>query len=338
MSLNKPRSIDTFFDVYLGSNKASTKKQYHFALQDFEIYTKRVHNMNLQQIVNVFKESQVEDILDVLQAWINQSNIELRNKRFRTALVNTFLYYMGVKIDPRDLKTLKYGQGEPEERYAIPLETIKKIIYYVKPKQRALYLTLLSSGMAIGEACHVRLSDIDFTQTRPRIYLKASYTKRNGRSRIVFLSREAQSALEPMLESKGENDYIFHDSLPEKAKESEITTFRRHVDDLKLGKKYESGTRMVTLHGLRAYFFTQANQKHGLSYAHKMTGHKGYLEEYNRYSEDKKLEMYLELEPYLLVASDIKLKLENDQLKQKIMENNVLKLDMEKVKQRLEIS
>jgi len=38
------------------------------------------------------------------------------------------------------------------------------------------------------------------------------------------------------------------------------------------------------------------------------------------------------------MASDIKLKLENDQLKQKIMENNVLKLDMEKVKQRLEIS
>ena len=32
-----------------------------------------------------------------------------------------------------------------------------------------------------------------------------------------------------------------------------------------------------------------------------MTGHRGYLEEYNRYSLEKKLEMYLELEPQLFV-------------------------------------
>jgi len=89
---------------------------------------------------------------------------------------------------------------------------------------------------------------------------------------------------------------------------------------------------------MRAYFFTKATQVHGIAYAHKMTGHKGYLEQYNRYEEDKKLEMYLQLEPYLIVDSDERLKIENEQLKQKISEIQILKMDMEKVKQRLAFS
>jgi len=58
---------------------------------------------------------------------------------------------------------------------------------------------------------------------------------------------------------------------------------------------------MISLHALRAYFFTKATQKHGIAYAHKLTGHKNQLEEYNRYSDEKKLEMYQQLEPELYV-------------------------------------
>jgi len=59
--------------------------------------------------------------------------------------------------------------------------------------------------------------------------------------------------------------------------------------------------RKITTHSFRAYFFTRAVRAIGENYAHKMTGHGGYLLEYDRYDDKKKLELYLKLEPSLLV-------------------------------------
>ena len=52
---------------------------------------------------------------------------------------------------------------------------------------------------------------------------------------------------------------------------------------------------------MRAYYATHAVRVHGENYMNKMIGHAGYLMEYDRYDDSKKLEMYLKLEPSLLV-------------------------------------
>ena len=62
----------------------------------------------------------------------------------------------------------------------------------------------------------------------------------------------------------------------------------------------------ITSHSFRAYFFTAATRKHGENYAHKMTGHGGYLIQYDRYDDETKLKMYLELEPDLVVFDQTK--------------------------------
>ncbi len=299
----KIRCYDTFFAEKLSTKKESTKKQYRIALNSFQVFTKTKYKKNLEQMIKELKKLGVDDIIDVLQSWVNQSKIELRNRKLRLSLVNNYFYYRGIKIDSRDLQDVKFSQEEPEERRGLSTEDLIRIIAATKNKtKQALYFSLATSGMAIGEACFIKKKDIDTSKDRILIRIQRSYTKRNGRGRDVFISKEAEKVLRPILEVKNDNDFVFHShNDPEIAKENEMAKFRRLVDTLNIGDKYESGTRFITLHALRAYFFTMATQKHGIAYAHKMTGHKGYLEEYNRYSLKKKLEMYLELEPELFV-------------------------------------
>lgn len=299
----KLRSFDSFFDEKLSTKKDSTKKQYRITLNSFQVFTKIEYKKSLEQMIKELIKLEIEDIIDVLQSWVNQSKIELRNRKLRLSLLNNYFYYRGIKIDSRDLRDVDFNEEEPEERRGLSTEDLIRIIAATKNKtKRALYFSLATSGMAIGEACHIMKKDIDTSKDRILIHIQRSYTKRNGRGRDVFISKEAAKVLRSILEVKNDNDFVFHShNDPEIAKENEMAKFRRLVDTLNLGDRYESGTRAITLHRLRAYFFTKATQKHGIAYAHKITGHKGYLEEYNNYSPEKKLEMYLELEPELFV-------------------------------------
>jgi len=329
--LTKNRTLETFFEVKLASKAEGTRRQYHYALQDFEDYSKIKHNLNLEQMVSEFKNSNIETIIDTLQGWVNKSKIESRNRQARTRLLNAYLYYRGVKIDPRDMKDLEYENIEAEDRKPIPFEAAQAIIAYSSPKRKALYLAMLSGGMAIEEACHIKKSDLDTTGKRVKINIKAIYTKRKSRGRTTFISKEAWKALKPFIKIKGPDDFVFHESNdPKVTKENEMQTLRRIVDKLKLGKKYDSGTREITSHGFRAYFFTKAVQVHGENYAHKMTGHKGHLMEYDRYEDDKKLQMYLELEPKLLVFEQ---PIDHKEYSELVEELKIVKKDMVKYKE-----
>ena len=106
---------------------------------------------------------------------------------------------------------------------------------------------------------------------------------------------------------------------------AEETAFSRYIDKLGFTERYDSGTRKITLHSFRAFFFTRAARIHDENYAHMMTGHGGYLMEYDRLEEEQKLEMYLELETELLVYDQTK-----NQLKiKKLQEANTRIADLE---------
>ena len=301
--LIKERSYESFFDSKLSKKKPQTRKLYKYALTDFDNFCKKNLTNSLEGSIDSFKAAKVDDIIDVLQAWINSSPIGRRsNLKGRLNQINNYLYYRGIKIDSRDLKDLEFENGEPEERRPISHDELKKIVNAATNRQRALILSLSSSGMAIGECCNLLKSDFDFSQSRITIHIKPSYTKKNGRGRSVFISREAESFVKPILDKLEDNERVFgYSPSVEDSINNYQNQFRRLVDKIGLGLKYESGKRQKTLHALRAYFFTKANKVHGLDYAHKMTGHKGYLSQYNRLEEAEKLEMYLKLEPELFV-------------------------------------
>lgn len=300
---SKKRTYQTFFEIKLNKKKEGTRKAYRLALKDFDKFCKKDMTNSLEALIPEFRKASTDVMIDTLQAWINQNELQSNlNQRGRLLQINSYLYYRGVKIDPRDLKDLEFEDSVSEERVELTDNELRTIIDGANPILKALIFTLSSSGMRVGECCHLVKSDFDLSFSRIAIKIKPKYTKKNSCGRTVFVSKEAEKYLKPILQKLNDNDLVFDTSPTIAHTIINLTVqFRRLIDRIGMDSKYDSGTRQKTLHALRAYFFTKAVQKHGLGYAHKMCGHRGYMEEYNRYSLEKKLEMYLELEPQLFV-------------------------------------
>ena len=130
------------------------------------------------------------------------------------------------------------------------------------------------------------------------------------------------------------NDYIFS----KKNTKPYVSNYRRALDRIikriGLDEKYESnGIHKITSHSFRAYFFTKAARKHGENYAHRMIGHGGYLMQYDRMTEEEKLQMYLELEPDLVIYDQTKNELEIAKLKENTEEIALLKKEVQKLRE-----
>jgi len=91
------------------------------------------------------------------------------------------------------------------------------------------------------------------------------------------------------------------------ARMNEVVNLQRFLKKADLDQKYDGiNRRKITLHSFRSFFFTKAARIHDENYAHKLTGHGGYLPQYDRLTDDEKLEMYLELEPDLLINDTVR--------------------------------
>ena len=69
-----------------------------------------------------------------------------------------------------------------------------------------------------------------------------------------------------------------------------------------LDQKYETnGRNMISTHSFRAFFITRVS-RHDPNLAKYFAGQKGYLMQYDRLSDEEKLEYYIKFEPSLLVC------------------------------------
>jgi len=110
------------------------------------------------------------------------------------------------------------------------------------------------------------------------------------------------------------------------AEKNESTQFSKICDKAGYSQKYKSNNfRKITLYSFRSFFYGKASDVHREGYAHKMIGHGGYLPQYDRMSDEKKLNWFLELEPKLIIDSSVRLREEN-----KLKEQKIKKLESEK--------
>ncbi|MEK0336383.1 MAG: hypothetical protein QQN41_02990, partial [Nitrosopumilus sp.] len=110
------------------------------------------------------------------------------------------------------------------------------------------------------------------------------------------------------------------------AEKNESTQFSKICDKAGYSQKYKSNNfRKITLYSFRSFFYGKASDVHREGYAHKMIGHGGYLPQYDRMSDEKKLDWFLELEPKLIIDSTVRLREEN-----KLKEQKIKKLESEK--------
>jgi len=279
-----------------------------------------------------------EALYGVLQDWINWNESRgLGNYTIRISFSNLrrYLFHLGIKTHEQDIKEyLRFGKRVKEERHPLSGEEYRDIVsgFSRNPRMQAFLLMLGSSGMRMGEALNLKKKDLDFTTKRVKVNIPADTKTRTGRS--TYISNEAKRKLEPFIQKMSLEDYIFgkHGKVPHIHNFSRAMI--RMLDKLGMNEKYQSNSfRKISTHSFRAYFFTKAARKHGENYAHRLVGHGGYLMQYDRMTEEEKLQMYLELEPELVIFEQTKNELEINRLRDRVEEIGELKKEVQKLRE-----
>jgi integrase/recombinase XerD len=133
---------------------------------------------------------------------------------------------------------------------AIDPEDIKQLLAVLKvPRDRALILTLLRTGMRIGELLNTRVQDLNLKEQCIEIF----EAQKNRVGRVVFLSKDAQGALKKWLKLKRpQTDYLFYGRRGRPlCYEAAREIFKKYLDQAQLSHKPYS------LHCLRHTFASE---------------------------------------------------------------------------------
>ena len=255
--------------------------------------------------------------LDNFVQWL----IEYKPKR-KTQLCSTtvrnyysqvlqFLRYNEISMDSSMLKqfvTLPKKLKELPE--PIKLDEINILVSNSNAKRQALYLTLVSSGVRIGEALQLRKKDFEIHSNPVRIILPARITK-SREARYSFISSEAKKKLIPLLEQLEDDDLVF--ATTDRVRRAELTEeqyFHRLRDKVKLDDMEPSGNKhRISIHKFRKFFATKSERKLGIQVSGALMGHKPYMKTYYEYTPSELAERYQELEPDLAISPEFRQKL-----------------------------
>jgi len=344
--LEKKKTLMSY-ENKISTEPIGTQRNKKYAIKNFaefvmETYDERTVEDVVEElsIIKTKKgqEKYAESLYGMLQDWINWNEKKgIGNYTIRTVFSNLrkYLFFLGIKTQDQDIKEyLRFGKIPKEERHPLSKQEFKAIVdgFSRNPLYQALFLTLGHSGMRIGEALNLKKKDLDTSPARIKVNIPADTKTRRGRS--TYLSKEVEEKLRSRLEKIGLDDYIFCKSTPATACSNVKRALLRLLQKLGLDEKYQSnGFSKITSHSFRAYFFTKAARKHGENYAHKVVGHGGYLMQYDRMTEDEKLQMYLELEPDLVVFDQTKNELEIERLQENENEISYLKKEVRQLKE-----
>jgi len=128
----------------------------------------------------------------------------------RLTVLYAFLGYLVEKelVHPNVIRKKMYIKVPDALPRAIDPQDIRKLLSVIKkPRDWAMILILLRTGMRIGEVLNTRVSDINLRENRIDIY-EADKTRVG---RVVYLSADARSALKVWLKKRNQlKDHLFY--------------------------------------------------------------------------------------------------------------------------------
>ncbi len=327
----------------ISKKSSSLQNSTRIALNHFEKFCSEKYSHSSEDVIAEllsFELRQMESATcDVYQDWVNWSVDKatyLNSLEIYFSCIKSYMHYRGLKLTDKDIKeNVSIPKQTEEEKYPLQVGEIITILSCAHYAKKSLYLILISSGMRVGETAQIRKKHIKIIEGRMVIYISAKFTK-------TKIARTVYTSIEATKHNIGKYNRINNEDLMwgtndnrESAVVAEDKTFASYTDKVGLIERYDSGTRKITIHSFRAYYHTRAARTHDLGYAHKMTGHKGYLPIYDRLSDEEKLEMYLELEPKLFVYDQTINEMKIKNLKEANRENESLKERLEKIEAEL---
>jgi len=337
--LSRRERTRTTFEEKISHKAKGTQESYGTLLNKWEEFS--LEKFNNKDIISELKLVEENTLWDTLQDWINWNDAKGQMpqvNKFRFSLLKKYLHHRGIRIFKEDIEeNLDFPTVVEEEPYPLSIEDIQLIIQNASYKKKVMYLCMISSGMRIGETCQLKPKHLDLEKKRIMIKIPTSIAKYN-RSRKTFFSREASKLLKPILKKLDDDDLIFgtHDN-PKYAETNEIQQLKRLLEKIGLYEKQENGHGKITSHSFRAFFITKVS-RFDRDLAHFLAGQKNkmYLPRYDRLTDDEKLELYLKIEPELIIDDSTKKQTELNQLKQNQVNQEQLKKEMkDELKQEL---
>ncbi|EGG41366.1 integrase family protein [Candidatus Nitrosarchaeum limnium SFB1] len=337
--LTKIKNVQTYLDS-LKVRSPHTIQGVKYSLIKFEKFVENKYKgKNLEDILDELnrldKSNQETALIDLLQDFVNYldgigMHPSTMKGYFSTA--KRYLRYRGFKIYNEDIsQNIILPRVVEEEKHPLTKEEIKKILDNSSVKRKTLYLTLLSSGMRIGECVSLRKRDFDvITHDRIAINIPGKFTK-TKKPRTTFVSNEAAEYLKVILSKIKDDDLVFtKNPISDKAKLTEEVTFDRIRKKTNLTEKYDSKTHKISLQSFRAFFITKCNRV-DFGVGHALAGHSLYMKRYDRLTLEEKLEYYKKAEPELCIYRDSTL------TKQQSNEIDDLKANLAELTKRYEI-
>jgi len=316
----------------------STKSTYKIVLQNFENYC--MQQTGKSNYVTELRDLDSDGIFDFLQGWINSnSTLSSSTTRLYFSKLKKYLYHMGVKLHPQDIKEeLNFKHSVQEDLYGLTLDDIQNIINSLRYKHKVQFICQLSSLMRISELIQLRKKHLISNGENIIVKIPASIAKFK-KGRTTFFSKEASKLLRPILREKQDNDLIFGSSENKvNSKLNSEQILRKALIRIGLDMKYETTNRfMVNTHSFRAYGITKLS-RHDPNLAKKIAGQKGYLDQYDRLTDEEKLELYEKFEIDLIIDNNLKLKKEKQILESKLETTENLKVRIKALEQENEES
>lgn len=330
-----------FGRVYKKSKSESSRHNAEIAIRNFELFCSHVYHRDMDDVIDdlieqnnqkktfaffqKFVDFMQEDHLDIM---FNPPNKNAVGKPYEAKMPSSIKSYIhkcrkyakmrGLSMDLEDFTDNVSMPTIEEELDPEPFthDEIRLVCNYASHERKLLYMSMKDSGARDGELCQVRRRDIDFEKDPVEIYLPAKITK-GKKARIVYISMETAPDLQRHCRTLDELDLVYGtNENVKKSVENEIAYFgnlRKKLSSINpvFAERYEHNNRFKkNIHSLRSFTSTQAEEVHGVEYAHGLIGHKKYLAQYIR-NKKKLPSMYKKLEPQLLIYEKVEI-LESD--------------------------
>lgn len=178
--------------------------------------------------------------------------MQIRSVKNRLASIYSFIRFL---VDKEVLSAdmlqkkirIKMPDSLPRAIDSTDLDTLLSVID--KPRDRALFILLLRTGMRIGELLALRVSDVNLREQKVMIYIG----EKNYRGRAVYFSDDARDALNAWLKLRDpQRDFVFYGTTCQSLSYAAARKrFNKYLDIAGLSHKG------YTLHQLRHTFATE---------------------------------------------------------------------------------
>jgi integrase len=339
----------------------ATQNGAKFALNLFGYFTNQQYQKTGQEVVlDIEKEIEKDGKYDRLfrltnqfVQWLQEDHLDIKIKKNHASTTIRKHTASSIKVIMSYIKQYyeEYGQIDYSERKfkrmvklpkvvkqelePLTKEQIIKIINRASPKRKAIYMIMKDTGLRIQEVLLIKKRDFDLNSTPVKLDFAAINDKTNSTNQTRFITSETREFVEPLLESKNDNDYLFitnRDNVRQ-AVTNEEGLFGRTRKRLGFTERYEHNNRhKITLHSFRAFCSTQLAEAYGEEFAHGYIGHSKYLGQYIR-NKNKVPEKFLRAENMLMIYKSVEVIDDSERVRELEMKFDRQQHDVTELKQ-----